>query len=1327
MAHPPLGPEDRTALEQVLGYLNFSSGAPDARFLAGLNRLFESVGNASVPPDTSGDDKNVPAPLALWRQVTHLIRERIPQLREESAAFRDTSQSEAVLDQVEKSLIPGYFDFHRDLLFHQSDAELVGSFLLGRFCEAILQQGGPFGDADRIRDRAIRGLNDYLGYRPVPALETQRLEPYPHEFCRPVPIYVEGAGCAYGKYREVLALALDILRNIDDDLLQAAYFDPNLVAELAYDPRAYDFDHPANRRPNYHFGQWDPHQIDNQGFYRRFVLQQVTLDSLWQRVEEPGKLPRDEVLWEAAAVLAGTVLMAAGISGSGPESHDSSVSLGTLLPHIAAYRDEFYVRLLQNHVHGAHAARLAKEAEQLQQPFAAARQHLNAELARRRAAQLDHVHMAMLYARMGFSDAAARHADVVPAASARMQCRIHCGLTEANRAVDNGELSHASMLLSVLMDELKRGIQCGAIIDPWSILGFDAQYSLFPALENSIHDHRADELIAMMERIFDVGARVWSAAAAGDNEKLCLATKADLRSIAQWWHQFATHEVSSVESFSGEQTVGAAQHVAKALGLWHRGGASAGDVGFWAGHAEMFDSPEAYALVIEALLERGDFVASMALLIHWLEQGETVGLVRRETTFHDWAGRWMTGLWKQATEAGTTAEAWMLAKKFLDYTESNAGDFWHVPDFHVATDAPRRTPDQREDEFEFPIEPDEDDDLFLAAYEDMVYRDSTDDGVEGAIFESGFSNEDGLQRESKRQHDRLSFLAGLAKMWSVAAAHGAAHQIEADSRQPTIERWLRHCQTSRRDLANLMRRIHRHRISPPSGDQESMIEYDRNRLIKELLIENVVTTGVEMANSARVMTAALPEDALARGDQASLSNDTPEDERWAAIVCRAVLRGRRRDVRVAWEDFRQSLFGQPLLYIPLVKGGDPEQMLSVRVRQRAIRDLLCWLPRIGLFAEADELLSIAKEMETEQPVGPGAVTEFDDLFDAGFRAMVSAIIRWAKTWRAKDKEATETELVRVLEQLTQALLLVWLGHSRTLRLSVMERVKDSRRWREVVDFIQKYGGDLFTQQFLNLGSLRAILHHGVSAWIDQLETLPYAAAPRFVEQIDRDVPRNKVIEILTFILEAVIENYAEYRDYNSTTTQSDRGDMLHTLLDFLRLQADYERVAWNLQPVITTHEVLVRSGELNAARRWRRALSDRMREESERYRRKLRRLQKKHAMEMPSVADRVNEKFVRPMEVDRTRALIEPAIAEAGEGDDSPHFTALETATEGLRKVSHSAGFDLPPWLAALEDEIDRIQCKSGAVDDPQLLDDVIPEKPLSLKQLNELLDQWED
>src|SRR4029079_19083701 len=151
------------------------------------------------------------------------------------------------------------------------------------------------------------------------------------------------------------------------------------------DPRAYDFDHPASKRPNHHFGQWDLNHVDNRGYYRRFVLQQMTLDALLSRIEgHNGKTShdtgthrtRDELMFEAAAVLAGTILMASGTTGNGPGCHNSDVTLSNLLPLIAAYRDQYYEGLLARTT-GAHGDRRRDEAKRTRQPFGGARQHLN--------------------------------------------------------------------------------------------------------------------------------------------------------------------------------------------------------------------------------------------------------------------------------------------------------------------------------------------------------------------------------------------------------------------------------------------------------------------------------------------------------------------------------------------------------------------------------------------------------------------------------------------------------------------------------------------------------------------------------------------------------------------------------------------------------------------------------------------------------------------------------------------------------------------------------------------------------------------------------------
>ena len=357
-------------------------------------------------------------------------------------------------------------------------------------------------------------LNDYLGYRPVAVLHNERkIQPYEHEWVRPVPLYVQGAGAAHGPYRELVEAAMAILRETDPAIFFDAHFPLEQLDELAFDPRAYDFDHPVNKRPNYLFGQWDLQHLDNAGRSRRFVLQQAALDGMMDRIDDRGKLPLKEVLFEEASVLAGTMLMGSGVSGSRPDDFDSTVTLATLVQKIAAYRDAFYKRLLDR-LKGPHGARLRKEAASLKQPFGGARQHFNHYLAQRRAQQLQHVHLAVLFARMGYVEAAERQVRVLPVASARMSCDIQCRITAAHRSIDAGRLEPAVDFLGDIEDILRRGIECGAFADPWNMLGFGAQFSLFPSPENSVHDHRLDELIDTIKEIFTLYVRLQKEAAA---------------------------------------------------------------------------------------------------------------------------------------------------------------------------------------------------------------------------------------------------------------------------------------------------------------------------------------------------------------------------------------------------------------------------------------------------------------------------------------------------------------------------------------------------------------------------------------------------------------------------------------------------------------------------------------------------------------------------------------------------------------------------------------------------------------------------------------------
>ncbi len=1343
MATRELGIEGQTALEQVLGYLNFSSGAADPQFLSNLNHLYGPIGG-----ETAGGSP--------WRELLELLRAKLKCLQGSSSTFSNADQAAAIVDGLLEHVLKAYLEFHRDLLFHHSDQTLFGPLFIGRVCEAVLRQGGPWTETDRIARGAIRQLNDYIGYRPVAVLQSRKIEPYAHEWVRPVPLYVRGVGAAAGRHRAVVEATIQLLEQTDEDLLRAACIDPALLDELAFDPRAYDFDHPVNKRPNYHFGQWDPHLIDNQGRYRRFVVQQVTLDALMSRVEEPSDLPPDELLFEAAAVLAGTILMAAGISGSGPDTHDSSVTLSNLLPLIAGYRDAFYERLIAR-AEGEHAKRLKEEAAEKRQPFGGARQHLNAQLARRRASQLEHVQLAKIFARMGYADAATRQADVVPVASARMLCRIDCRLTAGHQAINAGDVARAAALLPEIIDLLRRAINCGAVVDPWNILGFDAHFSLFPALENSIHDHRVDELVVLMEQILALYSRVWSEAAAVDQKELCHRINTEFHDTATWWRQFAAHEVSSVEALDAQDAHRAAQRVAEALNLWHKGGAAAGDVAFWAPYADMFDSPKAYALVIDALLQRRDFVAAMALLIHWLSNAENIALERGDSSFHQLAERWLADLHQPNTDADAKATApdasrvWPLVRKFFDYVEANAGDYGRAPRFELGT-ASRSDPAEAlfagADEGE---EEDEVDGLFSAAYEDVVYRDSTDDGVEGDILDDGSVTDDELERESKRVAARLAFLSCLARQWKLAAVGPAlpappatpqdAVKQRDDQRLDTLRNWIRQARDNRRQLMELLDTVERHSIPTPSGDHESMVEYDRRRMIKESLLERVIETTVETADAVRLLSSAL----AAQSANGDVANDTDDEqqragaaadvhacEQKAIAVFAAMLRRDISSVRRQVPQLMLLLDQQPLLYVPLSKGGEPRNIVATRIRQQTIRDLLAWLPRLGLLTETCRLIETAREMERNHPVGPGAVTEFDDLFAIGYKALVESLTVSADLWaeqqggRRKRKDASQSALVSCLEQLTETLLASWLAHSRTLRLSVLEKVKDRDAWKHLVEFIQRYGSDLFTQKFFNLSNVRAILHEGVDQWLRQLQDDPRGGPSlKLLDELEQQLPREQAIEHLSLVLEAILENYGEYRDYNSTTTQSDRGELLFMLLDFLRLRAKYDRIAWNLKPVVWAHEILVRRGQHEAAQLWRRSLSERIGDEADRYLAKLAELQKVYAMRMPTVADRLAERFSRPLMIDRIRALVEPAMKEAAKPGKHPTFELLEHEIEWLTREPTGVGLDIPPWLLALEEEVETVRDPTHHRDSSAAPHAIIPPVRLGLEELQQQLDEW--
>ncbi|HYT89808.1 MAG TPA: hypothetical protein VEL76_13955, partial [Gemmataceae bacterium] len=139
--------QDRgVSVQGILGYLNFSAGKPDARCQKQIDDAFAAL------------DRGTPQP---WLALRDRLRSELAALKAAgTSAFQDTTQAEAVVRLMFDRLLPAYRQHHADLLAHQGEHDLFQSGFLARALEAILAQGGPWDQDDRIVAGALQQLND---------------------------------------------------------------------------------------------------------------------------------------------------------------------------------------------------------------------------------------------------------------------------------------------------------------------------------------------------------------------------------------------------------------------------------------------------------------------------------------------------------------------------------------------------------------------------------------------------------------------------------------------------------------------------------------------------------------------------------------------------------------------------------------------------------------------------------------------------------------------------------------------------------------------------------------------------------------------------------------------------------------------------------------------------------------------------------------------------------------------------------------------------------------------------------------------------------------
>jgi len=1371
--------------KELLGYLNFSSGNHDPKFFQALNTLFREL------PPTNKDTR----PSA--ERIILFLEQQLALLAEESEAFRTDDQAGLVLALVRKHFFTAYRQFHAELLFHQTDELLFNPLFLGKVFEAVLEQGPPWTEHDRIVSAVIEKLNDYIGYRPIPTLEgTEKNEPYSNEWIAPIPLYIDGIGVAAGKYEQVVTQALAILRETDPQILREACLAPERIQELVLDARAYDFDHPVNRKPNYHFGLWDPNYIDNKGFYRRFVVHQVTLDGIMRRLETAytgeshvADVPFEELLYEAGSVLAGTMLMGAGVCGDMPSTYDSETSLNDLMPLIADYRDRFYSQLVKK-IPKKMKPRIEAEQEKLFQPFGGCRQDLNRQMAKRRADQLQRMHLARIFARMGYADAAMKQANAISVTSSRLFTMMDCLIAETHSFIDQNKLPEAAENLPKIEDLIRRGIACGALIDPWTILGFGGAFSLFHTVENSIHDHRIDDLVNLLEEVFDIYSRLQKEAAASGNGDLQADLSDKMGDLAGWWDKYGTTEVSNIESFSGNDAWESAAVVSTALAAWHKAGTAAGDVAFWSRHVERFKTTKAFVLLAEALLDQQDPVASMNLMMYWLDRAAQIPLVESDYSFHAIAVRWMDQLWKppkseeesESIESKkpmrqtvkdvppmTFAERWKLTRKFFELMEANADFYGRVPEIELDSDnfeggkgkrKGKKTPPKKpkkpkkgadgyhddEDSFgEYGDMPDADkkrrkggksDSIYGAAYEDFSYRDSTDDGIDDSLMDQpapgGFNDGENLAiaEEMDRIGDRLLFISTMSKLWKfvterlagfVLVPKNTAWQTPAvkdETEEPspellaeinqTVTAWLAQMDMYSTGLEVLLQQASDYNVPLPRGTGDSLMEYDRHRGIKEILIDRTIWTHVEVLDTKMTLES--------YQDNENLMGLAATREPWELVVLevnRAIFRCDVKTVKKMWSQVLRTLSRETILYIPTSRGGSAAAIVQCRRVQQAILRLLEYIPRLGLIVELFKLLDTIQTMEEVNTVKTaGAITEFDRLVETAARSVTKCIAVSAKSWRLNKNSEKEpflqnAALVNYMERIIEELLEFWVSHSQQIRISPVEPLLDPKQWSSVKHFIQRYGQDIFTQQNMGFGNLRAIMHQGVDQYLQALMHLKkedgeVEMAAKLLDDIERRrIDKRTAATLLETILEAIAENYSEYVDYNSTTTHSDHGEKLYMLLDMLRVQVGYERISWRLKPVYWVHDSMIRAGCDEAALLWKRAFVRKSVKVADDLLKEYQRLSDKYGMWLPSVHERLQERFVRPLQIDRMCGLVPKAVRQAQRDEPRTAFEELYAQIEIFAKDPMGVGFEMPEWLSALRNEVMSTRMDVSALEQP--------------------------
>jgi hypothetical protein len=1299
----------------LVGYLNFSQGLPDEKFRKGINELPYSW-------NTDG----------LWKQLRTEFPKLIKQAQAENPTILgDCIQAETVWKQVMNVVFPGYLAYQSDLLGHLKESDHAHPFFLCVMIETTIRHLAIVENETQFLDKVLYDLNNYIGYRPVAVLENDRKsEPYAHEYLCPIPLYFTHVGVGHGIYHDLIASTFQLFRETPEEFLIHAHLTLDDMHELCLDPRAFDCLNPAFKRTNYIFGEWDPEVVGLDGRFHRFVIRKHVIDALVDWIKQHQKaMGMEEALFDASAALCGTILMASSVSGAGPGTHDSTASLASIMPSVAGYRDQFYVYLMSSTT-GERAERLKKLEEQSRQPFGHVRQALNQTLSQITARQAQYRQLSMIYAHLGYPELSHKEVKKIPAPAFRFESEILVRMKTANISLSHKNVEDAILHVKEVGELLFRGIECGAFVDPWNILGFQGLYPLFQNREDSIQDPRVDILLEIIHHIFLLHNRiVCEAAQSGYTGPEFESFMHRFKALADKWDSYATNVVEGLPHISGQKYYQSAIEIGEILKNWSQEGKPINAIAFWRQQQSLMTSPFSYAAIIDALLKSGDQVVAIGLMMEWLSHAEEWPLDTPLASLNNQLIKWLKLVMTSTSENSPSQNVSERLRKLFDFLEVNAGHLWNAPHINLqknntstAEASPAASQGENPEEEELF---EEEQDLFSAAYEEVVFRDTADDGTQGPIADSGkFFELTELERIQMRVEPHLRFLGTLAKLWQFTGHVMNPSRVSGEESstvlpqetQEIIEVWLVHIRELLAQFKKLLNDLANMSLEESHGVRDENYEFDAQNQARLQLLISLTNTYIQFQ---------LAEWALAANLEADHTNDSHELP--VVNFIRNIKKQNLNEIRNDFPKLLSQLKKLQLLYTPYDQGGEVDQVIGAQSRLSFLKLMLSELPRLGLYREAWQLLGTCFMMERRsRPKGP-SITEFDRLFRETLETTLRAILKSSQKW--KRGKISDVEVIEILDEVLEFYRMLWKEHSATMRLSAAEALSDKFIWKEIESFIADYGADLFHPRQLSLSNLRAILQRGVDNYLEVLEEESEDwDPPRILVDINKKSLDNETaLNCLDIIFNIVVDRYERFIEYNSTTTQSDYGEKLTCFLDFMRIEVEYERDDWMLMPVKMLYEILVGENKMEIADSLYEALENQTREKAEWHLKTLNQIQQRYGVKLPSVSDYIHERFVKSLGIKQMLGCVEAASTESKlPGDKQVAIQRLRNLVAQYQKSTQGSIVDLPEWLHELWSEVMRLETKDETLETQEYLH---PAEMIhvSLTEFRKQLRKWDD